>query len=77
MAGLDGIGGGGGRGKDADTTKASPEFDLPVSGKGGGGGTATGISSDSVCEDDATSLDDAADKGILGPEGQHQKQKKA
>ena len=79
---MGGIGGGGGRGKDAGTTEPSPEFDVPVSGKGGGGGrgggpTATEISSNSVCEDDAAALDDAEDKGILGPKGQNRKQIKS
>ena len=45
---------------------------LSVSGKGGGGGgggwggAVNAASSDSVFEDDAE-LDEAADKGILGP----------
>lgn len=81
MAGLGGIEGGGGKGKDAGTTETSPEFDLAESGKGGGGGggggTATGISSDSVCEDDAEALDDAEDKGILGPEAKTKSRIKA
>lgn len=59
-----GGGGGGGRGKDAGMTESSPEPNLPESGNGGGGGgTGKATSSDSVFEDDASSLD----KGILGP----------
>lgn len=37
------------------------------SGGGGGGGTDTATSSGSVFEDDASALDESADKGILGP----------
>lgn len=69
-AGLGGNGGGGGKGKDAGTTDPSPEPSRPVSGRGGGGGgggTAKATSSNSVLEDDAASLDEVADKGILGP----------
>lgn len=64
------MGGGGGRGTDAGVTVPSPELTLPVSGRGGGGGgggAANAASSDSVFEDDAEALDEAADKGILGP----------
>lgn len=65
-----GGGGGGGRGKDSGITEPSSP-NLAVSGKGGGGGggggTGKATSSDSVFEDDATSLEDVADKGIRGP----------
>lgn len=45
-------------------TEPSPEPILSVSGNGGGGGgMGKATSSDSVFEDDASSLD----KGILGP----------
>lgn len=67
------MGGGGGRGKEAGKTEPSAELTPLVSGKGGGGGggggggTANISSSNSVCEDDAPALDEAPDKGILGP----------
>lgn len=64
------MGGGGGSGKDAGKTAPSAELALLASGSGGGGGgggTANTSPSDSVAEDDAALLDEAPDKGILGP----------
>lgn len=69
-AGLGGNGGGGGKGKDAGSTDPSSEPLRPLSGRGGGGGgggMAEATSSNSVLEDDAASLDEVVDKGILGP----------
>lgn len=69
-AALGGNGGGGGKGKDAGNIEPSVEPSRPASGNGGGGGgggIAKEASSISVPEDDAAALDEAADKGILGP----------
>ena len=71
------MGGGGGRGKDAGKTVPSAELALPASGSGGGGGgggTVNISSPVSVVEDDAALLDEAPDKGILGPAVQHKKE---
>lgn len=64
------MGGGGGNGKDSGKTASSAELALLPSGSGGGGGgggTVNTSSSNSVPEDDAPALDEAPDKGILGP----------
>ena len=68
------MGGGGGNGKDSGKTASSAELALLPSGSGGGGGgggTVNTSSSNSVPEDDAPALDEAPDKGILGPAFQH------
>lgn len=70
LAGFGGMGGGGGNGKDAGKTVPSAELALLPSGNGGGGGgggTANTSSSVSISMDDAAPLDEAPDKGILGP----------
>lgn len=64
------MGGGGGSGKDEGKTAPSAELASGSGGSGGGGGgggTANTSSSVSVAEDDAPALDEAPDKGILGP----------
>jgi len=68
------MGGGGGNGKDAGKTVPSAELALLPSGNGGGGGgggTANTSSSVSISMDDAAPLDEAPDKGILGPAFKH------
>lgn len=58
-AGFGGNGGGGGRGKDSGRTEPSPGPLLPEMGR-----VSAKVPSS---EDDAAPLDEAADKGILGP----------
>jgi len=75
LAGFGGMGGGGGNGKDAGKTVPSAELALLLpsgsGGGGGGGGTANTSSSVSIAEDEAAPLDEAPDKGILGPAFEH------
>jgi len=72
VVGFGGMGGGGGSGKNAGKTAPSAELASGSGGGGGGGGTAKTPSSDSVAEDDAAALDEAPNKGILGPAVQHE-----